>query len=224
MNQRKEIQLKFFWQCCHQSAHCPIITNFEFELLCCIFCQACSQVVLMTEVSNYVSIDVPQEIKTCHLSIQSTVDFFFRAEELEYKCGKCNHKSFVAVHKFNSLLSVFIHFKFYSFNAFWLLRKDVQEVIVSKCLKLSFHFNENTKPPVPLSKNAYNKNFKFLKVFQNIHSDNLNSLISLTKLPQNLSIPWLHTLGQTRSLDNKKTRCLSQAEKRSKKVWENILN
>ncbi|XP_039730658.1 ubiquitin carboxyl-terminal hydrolase 26 [Pteropus medius] len=162
---------------------CPVIANFELELLHSIICKACGEVVLKSEVSNYLSTNFPQGKKTLPLSIQSTVDLFFGAEELEYKCGKCNHESSVAVHKFSRLPRVLIvHLKRYHFNEFWSLKKDVQEVIVSKYLKLSSHCNESTKPPVPLSKNAHIMNFQFLKVFQKIYSEILSSLTPSKKL------------------------------------------
>ncbi|XP_024895377.1 ubiquitin carboxyl-terminal hydrolase 26 [Pteropus alecto] len=162
---------------------CPVIANFELELLHSIICKACGEVVLKSEVSNYLSTNFPQGKKTLPLSIQSTVDLFFGAEELEYKCGKCNHESSVAVHKFSRLPRVLIvHLKRYYFNEFWSLKKDVQEVIVSKYLKLSSHCNESTKPPVPLSKNAHIMNFQFLKVFQKIYSEILSSLTPSKKL------------------------------------------
>ncbi|KAM8752490.1 LOW QUALITY PROTEIN: ubiquitin carboxyl-terminal hydrolase 26 [Rhynchonycteris naso] len=130
---------------------CPVITNFEVELLHSIICKACGQVVL-TEVNNYLSINLPQRTRTQSLSI-STFDLF--AEELENKCAKCKHKSSVAIHKFSRLPRVLIvHLKCYSFNEFS-LKKDNQEVIVSKYLKLSSHCNESTKPPLSLNKNAH---------------------------------------------------------------------
>uniref|UniRef100_A0A8D1UNK0 Ubiquitin carboxyl-terminal hydrolase n=1 Tax=Sus scrofa TaxID=9823 RepID=A0A8D1UNK0_PIG len=151
---------------------CPVITNFEFELLCSIVCKACGQVVLKTEVSNYLSINLPQGTEALPLSIQSSFDHFFGAEELEYQCEKCKHRGSVAVHKFGRLPRVLIvHLKRYSFNEFWSLKKDDQEVIISKYLKLSSHCSESTKPPLPLSKNAHIREFQILKIFQRINSE-----------------------------------------------------
>ncbi|XP_008155181.2 ubiquitin carboxyl-terminal hydrolase 26 [Eptesicus fuscus] len=162
---------------------CPVITNFEVELLHSITCKACGQVVLKTEVSNYLSINLPQGTKTHPLSIQSTFDLFFGAEEIEYKCGKCNHKTSVSMHKFSRLPRVLIiHLKRYSFNKFWSLRKDDQEVIVSKYLKLSSHCTESTKPPFPLNKNVHIRDLQFLKFFQKINFEILRSLTPSIKL------------------------------------------
>ncbi|XP_037002241.2 LOW QUALITY PROTEIN: ubiquitin carboxyl-terminal hydrolase 26 [Artibeus jamaicensis] len=162
---------------------CPIITNFEVELLRSVICEACGQVVLKAEVSNYLSINLPQGRKTYPLSIQSTLDVFFGAEELEYKCGKCNHNRSVGVHKFNRLPRVLIvHLKRYSFHRSRSLRKDGQQVIISKYLKLSSHCNESTQPPLPLDKNAHIKDFQFLNFFQKMNSDIFRSLTSSTKL------------------------------------------
>ena len=43
-----------------QALLCPVITNFEFELLCSITCKGCGHAVLKTEVNNYLSINLPQ--------------------------------------------------------------------------------------------------------------------------------------------------------------------
>ncbi|XP_058392717.1 ubiquitin carboxyl-terminal hydrolase 26 [Diceros bicornis minor] len=162
---------------------CPVITNFEFELLCSIICKACGKVVLKREVSNYLSINLPQGMKALPLSIQSTFDLYFGVEELEYKCEKCKHKSSVAVHKFSRLPRVLIvHLKRYSFNESWSLRKDDQEVIISKYLKLSSHCNESTKPPLPLSKNIRTRDFQILKILQKMHSEAISSLTASTNL------------------------------------------
>ncbi|XP_004401155.1 PREDICTED: ubiquitin carboxyl-terminal hydrolase 26 [Odobenus rosmarus divergens] len=174
---------------------CPVITNFEFELLRSIICQACGQVVLKTEVSNYLSINLPQGTKALPLSIQSAFDLFFRAEELEYRCEKCQHRSSVAVHKFSRLPRVLIvHLKRYIFNEFWLLRKDEQEVVISKYLKLSSHCSESTKPPLPVNKNAHNRDLQVLRVFQNMSAENLCPSALFTKLTSASSVfPVPHT-------------------------------
>ncbi|XP_043426249.1 ubiquitin carboxyl-terminal hydrolase 26 [Prionailurus bengalensis] len=152
---------------------CPVINNFEFELLRSITCQACGHVVLKTEVNNYLSINLPQGTKSLPLSIQSAFDLFFGAEELEYKCGKCKHKSSVAVHKFSRLPRVLIvHLKRYTFDEFWSLRKDDQEVVISTHLDISSHCNETTKPPPPVSKNVLTRDFQILKVFHSIKFGN----------------------------------------------------
>ncbi|XP_059535343.1 ubiquitin carboxyl-terminal hydrolase 26 [Myotis daubentonii] len=162
---------------------CPVTTNFEVELLHSITCKACGQVVLKTEVNNYLSINLPQRTKTHPLSIQSTFDHFFGAEELEYKCGKCKHKTSVSTHKFSRLPRVLIvHLKRYSFNKFWSLRKDDQEVIVSKYLKVSSHCTESTKPPFPLNENVHIRDFHLLKFFHKINFEILKSLTPSTKL------------------------------------------
>ncbi|XP_006194488.1 ubiquitin carboxyl-terminal hydrolase 26 [Camelus ferus] len=162
---------------------CPITTNFEFELLRSIICKACGQVVLKTEVSNYLSISLPQGVKTPPSSIQSSFDLFFEAEELEYECEKCMHRDSVAVHKFSRLPRVLIvHLKRYSFNEFWSFRKDDQEVVISKYLKLSSHCDESTKPPCPLSNNAHIRDFQLLKIFQEMNSKTISSSTRSKKL------------------------------------------
>ncbi|KAM7045526.1 LOW QUALITY PROTEIN: ubiquitin carboxyl-terminal hydrolase 26 [Molossus nigricans] len=159
---------------------CPVITNFEIQLLHSIICKVCGQVILKTSV-NCLFVNLPGT-KTHPLSIQSTFDLFFRAEELEYKCGKCNHKTSVSMQKFSRLPRVLIvHLKYYSFKEFWSLRKDDQEVIVSKYLKLSSHCNESTKPLPSLNKNVHIKDSEFLTFFQKINSKILRSLTPSTK-------------------------------------------
>ncbi|XP_012620220.1 ubiquitin carboxyl-terminal hydrolase 26 [Microcebus murinus] len=162
---------------------CPVISNFEFELMRSIVCKACGQVVLKTELSNYLSVNLPQGPKALPLSIQSTFDLFFQAEELEYNCEKCKHKTSLAVHKFSRLPRVLIvHLKRYRFNEFWSLRKDDQEVIISKYLNLSSHCNESTKPPLPPSEKARIRDFQVLKFFQNLNSGTISSLRHSIKL------------------------------------------
>ncbi|XP_061034201.1 ubiquitin carboxyl-terminal hydrolase 26 [Eubalaena glacialis] len=161
---------------------CPVLRNFDFELLHSIICKACGHVVLKTEVNDSLSVNLPQGKQALPLSIQSSFDLFFEGEELEYKCEKCKHRSSIAVHTFSRLPRVLIvHLKRYKFNEFWSLRKDDQEVIISKYLKLSSHCNETTKPPLPLSKNAPLRDFQVLKVFQKMNSETISSLTASTK-------------------------------------------
>ncbi|XP_008581288.1 PREDICTED: ubiquitin carboxyl-terminal hydrolase 26 [Galeopterus variegatus] len=162
---------------------CPVTSNFEFELLLTIICKGCGQAVLKTELNNSLSLNLPQGAKALPLSVQSTFDFFFKAEELEYNCKKCKHKSSVAVHKFTRLPRVLIlHLKRYSLNENWSLKKDDQQVIISKYLKLSSHCSENTKPPIPLSKNVCIRDIKVVHFFQNMICGVISSLTSSTKL------------------------------------------
>ncbi|XP_004686007.1 PREDICTED: ubiquitin carboxyl-terminal hydrolase 26 [Condylura cristata] len=150
---------------------CPVITNFELELLSSIICKTCGHVVLKTDKSNYISVNIPQGPKGRPLSIQSTFDLFFKAEELEYTCEKCEHKRSIALHKFSRLPRVLIvHLKRYHFNEFWSLKKDDREVFVSKYLHLSSHCNKNTIPPLPLGKNIRVRDLQVLKVFRKMTS------------------------------------------------------
>ncbi|XP_008070863.2 ubiquitin carboxyl-terminal hydrolase 26 [Carlito syrichta] len=161
---------------------CPVITNFESELLCSITCKACGQVVFKTEPNNFLSINLPRGMEELPLSIQSTFDHFFKTEHLEYKCEMCKHKYSFTVSKFSRLPRVLIvHLKRYMFNEFWSLRKDDQEVIISKYLNVSSHCNESTKPPLPLSINAQTRDFQLLKHIQEIISETISSSIPSTK-------------------------------------------
>ncbi|XP_036695114.1 ubiquitin carboxyl-terminal hydrolase 26 [Balaenoptera musculus] len=161
---------------------CPVLNNFDFELLHSIICKACGHVVRKTEASDSLSVNLPQGKQALPLSVQSSFDLFFEGEELEYKCEKCNHRSSIAVHKFSRLPRVLIvHLKRYKFNEFWSLRKDDRSVIINKYLKLSSHCNETTKPPLPLSKNAPLRASQVFKVFQKMNSETISSLTASTK-------------------------------------------
>ncbi|XP_017365272.1 ubiquitin carboxyl-terminal hydrolase 26 [Cebus imitator] len=154
---------------------CPVITNFELELSHSIVCKACGQVILKTELSNYLSINLPQGMKALPSSIQSTFDLYFAAEELEYKCANCKHKTSVGVHSFSRLPRVLIvHLKRYSLNSFCSLKKNDQEVIISKYLTVSSHCNEGTKPPLPLSEDADIMDFQVLKVIRKMTSGSIS--------------------------------------------------
>lgn len=64
----------------------PLWLTFEWQRS--IICKACGQVVLKTEPSHYLSINLPQETKRQPSSIQNSFDLFFRAEDLEYSCNE----------------------------------------------------------------------------------------------------------------------------------------
>ncbi|XP_024595916.1 ubiquitin carboxyl-terminal hydrolase 26 [Neophocaena asiaeorientalis asiaeorientalis] len=161
---------------------CPVASNFDFELLRSTSCKACGQIVLKAEANNSLSVSLPQRAKARPLSIQSSFDGFFEAEELEYKCGTCKHRSSVAVHKFSRLPRVLIvHLKRYKFSEFGSLRKDDQKVIIPEYLKLSSHCIETTKPPLPLSKNEPLNDFQVLDIFKKMNSEAISSSTASTK-------------------------------------------
>ncbi|XP_055293638.1 ubiquitin carboxyl-terminal hydrolase 26 [Moschus berezovskii] len=166
-----------------QALLCPVVSNFEFELLCSITCKACGHVVLKTEVSNYLSINLPQGQQALPFSVQSSFDFFFGSENLEYICEQCQHRKSLIKYTFSRLPRVLIvHLKRYSFTEFRSLKKDDQEVIISKNLKISSHCNENTRPPFPLNKKAHLMNLKVLKMFRNINSEAISKLTPSAKM------------------------------------------
>ncbi|XP_059944045.1 ubiquitin carboxyl-terminal hydrolase 26 [Mesoplodon densirostris] len=160
---------------------CPVTSNFDFELLHSAICRGCENVVCKTEICNSLSISNPQEAQVFPLSIQSSFDLFLEAEEIEYTCEMCKHRRSVVVHSFSRLPRVLIiHLKRYKFNESWSLKKDDQEVIISKHLKLSSYCSEITESPLPLSKNAPLRDFRVLEIFK-MNSEAVSSLTASTK-------------------------------------------
>ncbi|XP_072274100.1 ubiquitin carboxyl-terminal hydrolase 37 isoform X2 [Pyxicephalus adspersus] len=136
---------------------CPVINNFEFEAQHSIICKMCGETVIKREQFNDLSIDLPRRKKLLPLrSIQDSLDLFFRMEDLEYSCEKCNGKSASVIHKFSRLPRVLIlHLKRYSFNVTLSLNNKVgQQVIIPRYLTLSSHCTESTRPPLSLSCNT----------------------------------------------------------------------
>ncbi|KAL0610043.1 Ubiquitin carboxyl-terminal hydrolase 29 [Plecturocebus cupreus] len=162
---------------------CPVVANFEFELQLSIICKACGHAVLKVEPNNYLSINLHQETKSLPMSIQNSLDLFFREEELEYNCEMCKHKSCVAVHTLSRLSRVLIiHLKRYSFNDDWLLVKNNELVYIPKYLSLSSYCNESTKQPLPLSSNAPVGKCEVLEVSQKMISEITSPLTPSMKL------------------------------------------
>ncbi|XP_055019497.1 ubiquitin carboxyl-terminal hydrolase 37 isoform X1 [Boleophthalmus pectinirostris] len=133
---------------------CPVAVNMEFEVQHTITCKCCGEVVTKREVFNDLSIDLPRRKKTLPLrSIQDSLDLFFRMEEIEYSCEKCNGKAATVTHKFSKLPRVLIlHLKRYSFNAQLSLNSKLgQQVVIPRFLTLSSHCTEATRAPVSLN-------------------------------------------------------------------------
>uniref|UniRef100_A0A3P8S1N9 Ubiquitin carboxyl-terminal hydrolase n=1 Tax=Amphiprion percula TaxID=161767 RepID=A0A3P8S1N9_AMPPE len=132
---------------------CPVAVNMEFEVQHTITCKGCGEVVTKREQFNDLSIDLPRRKKTLPLrSIQDSLDLFFRMEEIEYSCEKCNGKSATVMHKFSKLPRVLIlHLKRYSFNAQLSLNSKLgQQVVIPRYLTLLSHCTESTRPPISL--------------------------------------------------------------------------
>ncbi|XP_040417021.1 ubiquitin carboxyl-terminal hydrolase 37 isoform X2 [Cygnus olor] len=137
---------------------CPVISNLEFEVQHSIICKMCGETVTKREQFNDLSIDLPRRKKLLpSRSIQDSLDLFFRAEEIEYSCEKCNGKSAVVTHKFNRLPRVLIlHLKRYSFNvALSLNHKVGQQVVIPRYLTLLSHCTESTRLPLTLGWSAH---------------------------------------------------------------------
>uniref|UniRef100_A0A3Q3VY28 Ubiquitin carboxyl-terminal hydrolase n=1 Tax=Mola mola TaxID=94237 RepID=A0A3Q3VY28_MOLML len=133
---------------------CPVAVNMEFEVQHTIICKGCGEVVTKREQFNDLSIDLPRRKKTLSLhSIQDSLDLFFRMEEIEYSCDKCNGKAANVTHKFSKLPRVLIlHLKRYSFNAQLSLNSKLgQQLVIPRYLTLLSHCTESTQPPISLS-------------------------------------------------------------------------
>ncbi|KAM3916782.1 ubiquitin carboxyl-terminal hydrolase 37 isoform 2-T2 [Leptodactylus fuscus] len=159
---------------------CPVICNFESEAQHSIICKMCGEKVIKREQFNDLSIDLPRRKKLlpCR-SIQDSIDLFFRKEDLEYSCEKCNGKSAMVIHKFSKLPRVLIlHLKRYSFNVALSLNNKVgQQVIIPRYLTLASHCTESTRPPVPLSYIAQAAaNSRALKTSQMVNSCGVGSI------------------------------------------------
>lgn len=161
---------------------CPVINNFEFEAQHSIICKMCSETVFKREHFNDLSIDLPRRKKLLpSRSIQDSLDLFFRMEDLEYSCEKCNGKSATVIHKFSRLPRVLIlHLKRYSFNVTLSLNNKVgQQVIIPRYLTLASHCTECTRPPLSLNCNTQTvTSSRPLKASQMVNSCAANSVIS----------------------------------------------
>uniref|UniRef100_A0AAY4BMV5 Ubiquitin carboxyl-terminal hydrolase n=1 Tax=Denticeps clupeoides TaxID=299321 RepID=A0AAY4BMV5_9TELE len=136
---------------------CPVVVNMEFEVQHTISCTCCGEVVTKCEQFNDLSIDLPRRKKTLPLrSIQDSLDLFFRMEEIEYSCEKCNGKAATVTHKFSRLPRVLIlHLKRYTYNTQLSLNSKLgQQVVIPKYLTLLSHCTEFTQPPLYLGWSA----------------------------------------------------------------------
>uniref|UniRef100_UPI003AAF3EB5 ubiquitin carboxyl-terminal hydrolase 37 isoform X1 n=1 Tax=Centroberyx gerrardi TaxID=166262 RepID=UPI003AAF3EB5 len=152
---------------------CPVVVNMEFEVQHTITCKGCGEAVTKREQFNDLSIDLPRRKKTLPLrSIQDSLDLFFRMEEIEYSCEKCNGKAATVTHKFSKLPRVLIlHLKRYSFNAQLSLNSKLgQQVVIPRYLTLLSHCTEATRPPLSLGWSAQAAMSRTLKTSQSVNS------------------------------------------------------
>lgn len=152
---------------------CPVAVNMEFEVQHTITCKGCGEMVTKREQFNDLSIDLPRRKKTLPLrSIQDSLDLFFRMEEIEYSCEKCNGKAATVTHKFSKLPRVLIlHLKRYSFNAQLSLNSKLgQQVVIPRYLTLLPHCTESTRPPISLGWSPQTAISRTLKTSQSVNS------------------------------------------------------
>ncbi|NXR25552.1 UBP37 hydrolase, partial [Cinclus mexicanus] len=149
------------------------LSLFFFRLGQACFFSRCGETVTKREQFNDLSIDLPRRKKFLpSRSIQDSLDLFFRAEEIEYSCEKCNGKSAVVTHKFNRLPRVLIlHLKRYSFNvALSLNHKVGQQVVIPRYLTLLSHCTESTRLPLTLGWSVHSAISRPLKASQMVNS------------------------------------------------------
>ncbi|XP_034041983.1 ubiquitin carboxyl-terminal hydrolase 37 [Thalassophryne amazonica] len=159
-----------------RSYTCPVAVNMEFEVQHTITCKSCGEVVTKREQFNDLSIDLPRKKKTLLLrSIQDSLDLFFRMEEIEYSCEKCNGNAATVTHKFSKLPRVLIlHLKRYSFNAQLSVNSKLgQQVVIPRYLTLLSHCTEATRPPISLNWSSQNATLRTLKMFQAVTSSTI---------------------------------------------------
>ncbi|XP_069472945.1 ubiquitin carboxyl-terminal hydrolase 37 isoform X2 [Ambystoma mexicanum] len=157
---------------------CPVICNFEFEVQHSIRCKMCGEMVTKRERFNDLSIDLPRRRKLpTPRSIQDSLDLFFRTEDIEYSCEKCNGKSASVMHKFNRLPRILIlHLKRYSFNVLLSQNNKVgQQVIIPRYLTLSSHCTDSTQSPLTLGWSASHVISQPLKASQMVNSCSLST-------------------------------------------------
>ncbi|XP_061923525.1 ubiquitin carboxyl-terminal hydrolase 37 isoform X1 [Entelurus aequoreus] len=150
---------------------CPVAVNMAFEVQHTITCKGCGEVVTKREQFNDLSIDLPRRKNTLPLrSIQDSLDLFFRLEEIEYLCEKCNGNAAMVTHKFSKLPRVLIlHLKRYSFNAQLSLNSKLgQQVVIPRYLTLLSHCTESTRPPLSLGWSSQTS--RPLKTSQSVNS------------------------------------------------------
>ncbi|XP_041120253.1 ubiquitin carboxyl-terminal hydrolase 37 isoform X3 [Polyodon spathula] len=171
---------------------CPVVANMEFEVQHNIACKACGETVTKREQFNDLSIDLPRRKQNLPVrSIQDSLDLFFRLEEIEYSCEKCNGKSATVNHKFSKLPRVLIlHLKRYSFNAQLSLNNKLgQQVLIPKYISLFSHCTESTRPPLSLGWNAQTAMSRTLKTSQSLNSCTISSSTPVRKYkPQSPSV------------------------------------
>ncbi|XP_061465273.1 ubiquitin carboxyl-terminal hydrolase 37 isoform X2 [Rhineura floridana] len=176
---------------------CPVITNLEFEVQHSIICKMCGETVTKREQFNDLSIDLPRRKKLLpSRSIQDSLDLFFRAEEIEYSCEKCNGKSALVTHKFSRLPRVLIlHLKRYSFNvALSLNHKVGQQVVIPRFLTLQSHCTESTRSPLNLGWSAQSAISRPLKVSQMVNSCSVSTSTPCRKYSFKFKGPILNTV------------------------------
>ncbi|XP_044293896.1 ubiquitin carboxyl-terminal hydrolase 37 isoform X3 [Varanus komodoensis] len=209
---------------------CPVITNLEFEVQHSIICKMCGETVTKREQFNDLSIDLPRRRKLLpSRSIQDSLDLFFRAEEIEYSCEKCNGKSALVTHKFSRFPRVLIlHLKRYSFNvALSLNHKVGQQVIIPRFLTLQSHCTESTRPPLNLGWSAQSAISRPLKVSQMVNSCSVSTSTPCRKYTFKFKGPILNSADSDsedeplkRSVANSQKQCDFQCREQQREELE----
>ncbi|XP_038071852.1 ubiquitin carboxyl-terminal hydrolase 37-like [Patiria miniata] len=143
-----------------KDAHpCPVVKNFEFEVMHSIVCKQCGEVVTKAEQFYDLSLDMPRRSSSNPIgSIQTAMEQFFRAEVIEYACSECNCKQATVTHTFTRLPRVIIiHLKRYRFDIDAVQNSKLRRRIhIPKYLCMHYHCTKATQGPTSQAKSLIN--------------------------------------------------------------------
>ncbi|XP_022102981.1 ubiquitin carboxyl-terminal hydrolase 37-like [Acanthaster planci] len=138
---------------------CPVVQNFEFEVLHSIVCKQCGEVVTKEEQFYSLSLDMPRRSSTNPVgSVQTALEQFFHAETIEYACSECNCKQATVTHTFTRLPRVMIiHLKRYRFDVDAAQNSKLRRrILIPKYLSLLYHCSKVTQGPASTPKSFIN--------------------------------------------------------------------
>lgn len=130
----------------------PTTLNFEFEVVHTIECLNCQEHLQKAEQFNDLSVDIPPtRLPGVPLTLQDALDVFLEKEQIEYTCGKCQHKKAQVSHRFTKQPRVLVlHLKRYTFDAVSSNNSKMrQNVQIPRFVTLRDHCDQQTQPHAP---------------------------------------------------------------------------